>query len=243
MAAATIIAAIVIGTGALIKTIGDVQKAQRQAKEDERKAEQLEELSKPGGYYDQVLESIQSELQDVEADRMASGKMLAISSLQVTRQGAQAAGHITAGAGAGNLAQTGSIEKRKGLVEEAVNIDLAKSRLQYEDQLRGLATRQKAATAEETLIEFKKQAGTEDAAALKSEADWLNTWGVGLSVASGITGLAGGLAGLDYSGLGSKISPVPSNTGTAISSSSGMPNYGISPYITAVSGMPSYLGY
>lgn len=197
MAVIAIIAGIGIAVGGIVKTIGDVQTAQARARDDERKAKQLEELSKPGGYYDQVLEGIHLDLQDVEADRQAAGKILAINALDITRQGAGLEGQVLARAGAGNLSTTsGSIVKRQGVITQAVQENLAKTRLQYEDQLRGLAGRAAQDTANETLTNFKKNAGTEDAAALKNEADWLNSWGIGLSIAGGVVGTVTSLATL-----------------------------------------------
>ena len=197
MGAVAIIAGIGIGIGGIIKTIGDVQKSQAQAREDKRKAQQLEELSKPGGYYDQELQALHLELLDVEADRQTAGKLLAINSLEITRQGGGLKGQIVAQAGAGNISTTsGSVVKRQDLVTQTVEENLAKTRLQYEDQLRGLAGRAAQDTAQQTMIEFKQNAGTEDAAALRNEADWLNSWGVGLSVAGGIVGTVTSLATL-----------------------------------------------
>jgi hypothetical protein len=129
----------------------------------------------------------------VEADRQAAGEMMAISSIEISKQGAQATGAIVASAGAGNLARTGSITKREDTIAQSVNLNMAKVRLQYEDAIRGLATRAASDSANETKTEFQKNAGLSDASALKSEADWLNTWGVGLTVASGIVQIGTGL--------------------------------------------------
>jgi len=207
------IALAILGIGAAVNIIGNVQQAQAKAKEDERKASQLEDLSKPGGYYDQELKAIQSDLQNVEADRAAAGKMLAISSIEITRQGAQAKGGVAATAGAGNLAQTGSISKRQDTITEQVNLNMAKVRLQYEGTLRGLATRAAQDTAAQTKLEFQQTAGTQDAAALKNEADWLSTWGVGLSIASGVTGFAASAIGMGGSPLGSQSKATPASSG------------------------------
>jgi hypothetical protein len=209
----------VIGTA--IKVVGEVQQSLAQADADRLKASQLEELSKPGGYYDQALAALNLDLTNIESGRTAAGKMLALTAaqyqassdqtratatqqeMQTARKGSEAAGSVAASAGAGNLGQSGSVEKRKegiqaqtqsslAYIQQSADrsiqqneIDIKKATLQYEDQLRGLSSRQAQDTAEITLTQFKQNSGTQDAALLNSEADWLSTWGVILPIAAG----------------------------------------------------------
>jgi hypothetical protein len=216
--------------GDIIKGVGDVQKINAQAEADKLKADQLDELSKPGGYYDQVLASLKIDLANIESDRSAAGKMMAITATQtqeaatmqemgVARQGAKAVGSVGARAGAGNLGQGGSVEVQKEAIQTEASQNIAytqrtadrqieQARLQYEEQLRGLAARQAQNTAATTLEEFKKTSGTEDATLLKNEADWLSTWGVGLAIAGDVLNFGAqalGVKGLDFSG--NSVSP------------------------------------
>lgn len=181
--------------GAIIQGIGNVATAQAQAKADQTKADQLEELSKKGGYYDQVLASINLDLQDIESDRQTAGKMFALNAINTAEQGAQATGAITARSAAGNLSG-GSVDVQKEMVQTQTERSLMVSRLQYEDQLRGLDIRKAQDISQQTMTKFNQQAGLTEAAQLTSEADWLNTWGVGLGIASAVFGGLAGLAGL-----------------------------------------------
>lgn len=227
MALTTIAAAVVIG-GAVVNTIGNIVQGQAKAKEDERKAQQLEELSKPGGYYDQLIGNIHQEYANIEAERTAAGKVTAMNALQIqlqeeqrtvqtAHQAATQVAGVSAEAGAGNLGQTGSIEERKAGIQgqanvdiaftkQAASLDLAKNQLQYEQTIRNENLRQSQLATEETKINFQKTSGISDANALNSESDWLNTWGVGLDVASGALGVAGELVSL---GKGPGVAPAP----------------------------------
>jgi hypothetical protein len=188
------VAAVVIG-GAIINTIGNVQKSQAQAAADKQKASELEELSKPGGYYDQALNTVKLEYQNIQASREAAGQISAMNALQVTQKAAQEKGSVIASAGAGNLAQTGSIIQRQVPIKENENISLAKNQLQYEQQMRTLNVQQSQATAEETKLNFQKTSGSAEASQLESEAGWLNSWGVGLDIAGGLVSGATALMG------------------------------------------------
>ncbi len=66
--------------------------------------------------------------------------------------------------------------------------DITRAQLGYEDALRGLKTREAETLAQETMATFKKTQGIKEAEILRSEAEWLKTWGVGLSWASALTG-------------------------------------------------------
>jgi hypothetical protein len=184
--------------GAIIQTIGAVKQTEAQAAQDRANAEeanaqagQLETLSASGGYYDQQLAAIASDLADVEGDRIAAGQMAGYQAISTSRQGEAATGQIAARAGTGNLAG-GSVQKQKESVQTQVVQQFAQIKLQYEDQMRGLATRQASDVAQQTLTQFNKEKGTSDAAFLRTdaanlnaEADWLSTWGVGLTIAGG----------------------------------------------------------
>jgi hypothetical protein len=258
MAAITVIAGLALATGAIISIVGSVVQTQQAAAAAaaaaltaQIQAAHLAELSRAGGYYDQVLESIRLDIADVEADRAQAGKMLAISATEVglaktkintqerqaTSADVQVLGHISSRAGAGNLAQTGSVEQQKGIVEQNISenkavsnanrkqldLEMQKTRLQYEDALRGLATRQAGDNAQQTLTAFKKTSGMEDAnallsgaASLTNEANWLSTWGVALTIGSGVAGAIGGLAGLSGLSLGALVpGGQTTSTGTA----------------------------
>lgn len=180
----------IFGAGIAIKTIGNVMQTQAKAAEDERQAGLLEDLTKSGGYYDQTLAALRKDLKDIEADRSTAGQMYAMQSVVAAEQGAAAKGSVTASAGVGNLAQTGSVAVRKETIQRGVDRTLTQYRLQYEDAMRGLSVRQAQNIAEITKTKWDKGKATSDAEALRTEADWLNTWGVGLTIASGVTDIA-----------------------------------------------------
>src|SRR3972149_10577809 len=195
-----LIAAIIgVVVGAAIEAIGNVQQAKAQAAIDEQKAKELEELSKTGGYYDQQLATLARECQDIEADRAAAMQIRAINTLTMAEQGAQAKASIAAGAGVSGLAAEGSILKRGGTIQRAMQRGVAKLSLQYEDVKRGLGLREAQATAQETLTEFQKETGLEQAELYRDEAEWLKTWGVFLGIAGPFLGAGGQIAGMDFS--------------------------------------------
>lgn len=295
--------------GSIIKTVGQVEQAKSQAqddllkaKADALKAANLEELSKGGGYYDQVLAALETELADTEADRLAASTSLALTEaelsgaleqsklsetaavaglqgkikesaiqekvsvaqqvvggLETAQAGAQATGQIGARAGAGNIAggsvlrqaesvmrqvsrrvslanlgisgtkEIGKIERQGltteiGVVQGAADVeqlriqnDITRSRLNYEDTLRGLNTRQAGLIAEQTKTTFQQTTGleeagllTEEAANLTAEADWLTTYGVPLTIAGGVvSGIA--TAASQVSDLGDILSDLKDN--------------------------------
>jgi hypothetical protein len=198
-----IIAAIIGAVaGAVIEAVGNVQQAKAQAAADEQKAKELEELSKTGGYYDQQLSALALEFKDIEADRAAAMQVKAIDTLTLAEQGAQAKGSIAAGAGVGGLAQEGSVLKRGEAVQRSMQRGLAKMQLQYEDVQRGLSLREAQGRAQETLTEFQKETGLEEAAIYRDEAEWLKTWGVFLGIAGPVVGAGTQIASLDFSSFG-----------------------------------------
>jgi len=67
--------------GAIITALGQAHQAEAAAEAAAVEAENLQELSSEGGYYDQVLAALQTELNDIEADRDA-----AATALQLTEQ-------------------------------------------------------------------------------------------------------------------------------------------------------------
>ena len=101
--------------GAIIETIGAVHELEALEEQRRLEAENLEELSEEGGYYDQVLEALQVELDDIEADRMAATQNLIMTTQELTAsigvsklqeaaaivgQEAQKAGQVVQGLGA-----------------------------------------------------------------------------------------------------------------------------------------------
>lgn len=195
-----IIAAIIgVVAGAVIEAVGNVQQAKSQAAIDEQKAKELEELSKTGGYYDQQLAALALEFKDIEADRAAALQVRAIDTLTMSEQAAQARGSITAAAGAGGLAQEGSVLRRGEAVGRALQRGVAKLQLQYADVQRGLGLREATGRAQETFTEFQKETGLEQASLYRDEAEWLKTWGIVLGIAGPIVGAGTQIAGLDFS--------------------------------------------
>lgn len=286
--------------GTVVSTIGAVRETKGQAAQDRIAAEaasvqagNLEELSATGGYYEQVLTSLELELEDIEADKAASAITLqlaqeeltaglaqseleekvqvanlegqiegskirekmdvtqaAISGLDVSDQGAQAKGSIQAAAGAGNvggqsiLRQAESVTKQVGrrvafsnmqgaaakalgkldrtalqgnismvqgasdLEQMRIKNDMQRSRMQYEDTLRGLGVAESSTTAQQTRTLFEQESGMEEAGIyrqkseyLTDEADWLEQYGVPLAVAGGIAQGAGDLASMGLGAL------------------------------------------
>ena len=205
-------------------------------------AENLEELSEEGGYYDQVLEALQTELDDIEADRAAAATNLAmtekeltaqigvsklqeqaavaasaVQGLQAGRTGAEAKGAGAAAAGAGGVSVgSGSVLRMAAAVDKSVgrqvslaNLNTAatraagayqrdviqnnitRARLNYQDQIRAADTREAQIEAQTTLTEYQQETGLEQAEFLQSEADWINEWGIPLTVAGGVLETAG----------------------------------------------------
>ena len=131
--------------------MGAVHEAEAAAAAAELEAKNLEELSADGGYYDQVIEALKLELDDIEADRDAAAQNLTmtlgeletgvgVSKLQeaasvagqaaqglgAARQGAEIGGALAARAGAGGVSVgSGSVLRTAAAVNRAVSRQVA----------------------------------------------------------------------------------------------------------------------
>lgn len=266
--------------GGAIETVGAVHEADAAADAAELQADNLDELSEEGGYYDQVLEALQTELDDIEADREAAALNLqmtekeltgqigvskleegaavagltaqkvgqAVGALETARTGAEATASVAAQAGAGGVSvgsgsvlrtaagvnraigrrvalanvQIGATVKAitttreaGALQREVLQNNITRARLNYADQLRALDTREAQVTAQTTLTEFQQETGGEQADLLREEAEWIQEYGIPLTIAGGILGgvgtVIGGLTRL--AGFGAE--PTPMSTGYA----------------------------
>ena len=132
--------------GGVIGTIGAVHDAEAEQAALELQADNLDELSQEGGYYDDVLAALQTELDDIEADRIAAGVDLsltvkelegqigvskaqeaasvagqAVQGLETARSGEEAKGNISAAAGAGGVStESGSVLRVAASVNKAI---------------------------------------------------------------------------------------------------------------------------
>jgi len=74
---------------------------------------------------------------------------------------------------------------------DVIQNNITRARLNYQDQIRAADTREAQIEAQTTLTEYQQETGLEQAEFLQSEADWINEWGIPLTVAGGVLETAG----------------------------------------------------
>jgi hypothetical protein len=136
-------------------TVGEMQQQDAEAERLRQQAENLDILNEPGGYYDQIQQALQTELDDIEADREAAATNLsmtlnelegqadvsklqtaaqvagqAVQGLETARTGEETKGQIGAAAGAGGVSvESGSVLKMAASVSKAVGRRVAVANL------------------------------------------------------------------------------------------------------------------
>jgi len=187
--------------GTILGMIGQAQANEQQRKEKELEAQQLRDSL---AIYQSQKEEVAAEFADIEADKLAAGKLkdiglqsLTMQGMEVAYQGAQATGSIQARAGAGNvggesvLRQANRVQTQVGRQMTLIKGEREKTLLGYEDTLRGLESRTQAAETSLLTAGLQAKWATEKADLAQEEADWLRDYGWMSVLGIGFKGAAG----------------------------------------------------
>jgi hypothetical protein len=184
--------------GGIFGMIGQAQANEQQIKVDELEAQQLKESQQ---IYASQQKEAQYELTDIRADVATAGTMNTLAMMDLGEQAAAAKGSIQATAGVGNIAGE-SVLRRANRVETLYRREALKTKLSYEDTMRGLESRRLGAETSLLTAGLQYKWAGEKAKQSQEQADWLRDYGWMSVLATGLNAganIVGGAQSIDWS--------------------------------------------
>ena len=176
--------------GGIFGMIGQAQANEQEIREKELEAQQAKESQQ---IYASQQKEARYELTDIRADVYTAGTMTTLAMMDLGEQAAAVKGSIQATAGVGNIAGE-SVLRRANRVETIYRREALKTKLGYEDTMRGLESRRLGAETSLLTAGMQYKWAGEKSKMSQEQADWLRDYGwmsvlaVGLNAGANMVG-------------------------------------------------------